>query len=140
MTTEAADAAKTERQPASFGYECKGPAYNGVPVVNGHRILNASRIDVHLDAKVPFPEVVMRLFIADAATLGFDPATIRMDDETRAALVSLGWTPPDDGKTCACGSRHPEGYECAIGPIPPETATAGEIAAAVPRRDGYRIA
>jgi hypothetical protein len=131
--------AEPVRQPASFEFACDGPVWKGIPVVNGHQVMSVTSADVHLDAR-SVPEVTLRLWAADAVKLGLGGADVKLDDGTREALVSLGWTPPDDGGTCACGSRHPEGYECAIGPIPPETATAGEIAAAVPRRDGYRIA
>jgi hypothetical protein len=96
----------------TFELSCDGPGWKALPVVNGH-VCPVASVDVHVDPE-HFPEVTLRLVAADLLKLGLDPATIKTDDETREALISLGWTPPDDGGACACGSRHPEGYECTI--------------------------
>ena len=93
MTTDTAEAPAVEREPVTFEFTCDGPAWKGVPVVNGHRILSASAIDVHLDAS-GLPEVTLRLAAADGVKLGFGPAVFKLDDDTRQALISLGWTPP----------------------------------------------
>lgn len=94
MTTEA-HAPAVKREPMSFEFTCDGPAWKGVPVVNGHRILGASAIDVHLDAS-SLPEVTLRLSAADGVKLGFAPAMFALDEGTVQALISLGWTPPSD--------------------------------------------
>jgi hypothetical protein len=97
MTAETASAAKVEREPLSFEFSCDGPVWKGVPVVGGHKILSASRIDVSLDAS-GFPQVTMRLNVADSLKLGLSTAAVLLDDGTCDALVALGWTPPaDDG-------------------------------------------
>jgi hypothetical protein len=94
----------------TFELTCDGPGWKALPVVNGH-VCPVASVDVHLDPQ-SFPEVTLRLIPADLLKAGFDPAVIKVDDETRDALVSLGWTPPAERPACACGSTHPEGYEC----------------------------
>ena len=86
-----ADAA---RVPASFEFACDGPVWKGIPVVNGHRLLHVTSADVHLDAS-SVPVVTLKLWASDAVKLGFTGADVMLDGETREALVSLGWTPPD---------------------------------------------
>ena len=105
---------KAVRDRATFEVDCDGPGYMATVTVNGHQLLSVMSADLHLDAE-RFPEVTLRLTAHDLVRLGLGAADVKLDDGTREALVSLGWTPPDDGGTCACGSRHPEGYECAIG-------------------------
>lgn len=119
--------AKTLPGCGTFELTCDGPGWKALPVVNGHVVAVASA-DVHVDAE-SFPEVTLRFPAADAVRLGFSPAVIGVDGESRAALVSLGWTPPAE-PSCPCGAAHPQGYECAIGPVPPEPASDEEIAAA----------
>ena len=99
------------RQLASFEFTCDGAASKGVPVVNGHKILSASQIDVHLDAE-SLPEVTLRLSASDAVKLGFAASVVKLDDGTCEALVSLGWTPPpgpaadgSDADPRSCGTN-----------------------------------
>jgi hypothetical protein len=64
-----------------------------VPVINGHEIFTTQSIDVHLDPSA-LPVVTVALLAADALNLVLGDARIVTADETREALVSLGWTPP----------------------------------------------
>jgi hypothetical protein len=100
----------------AFELTCDGPGWKALPVVNGH-VCPMVSADIHVDAE-HFPEVTLRLIAAELLKMGLSPAAVKVDDETRAALISLGWAPPADGDPCACGSRHPEGYECTIGAGP----------------------
>ena len=95
MTTEAAGVAQAERELASFEFVTDGPVWRGIPVVNGREILSCERIDVELDAS-GLPKVTLRLNVRDGLKLGLATAAVLLDDGTRDALVSLGWTPPDD--------------------------------------------
>jgi hypothetical protein len=108
---------------ASFEADCDGPGWKASLAVNGHKLMSVMSADLHLDAE-HFPEVTLRLVASDLVRLGLGAADVKLDEGTHAALISLGWTPPDDGKACACGSRHPEGYECTIGTAPGELRTA----------------
>lgn len=96
MTAEAIESpqeASPERERATFEFDCDGPIWRGVPVVNGHRILTTTDIDVHIDAK-SIPVVTLRLVAADMLKLALGGAAVQFDDETREALLSLGWTAP----------------------------------------------
>lgn len=80
---------------ASFEFDGR-PPWKGTPVVNGHPVRTAQSIDVHMDPE-SVPVVTMRLLVADVLKLDLDDtAVIALDDGTRAALVSLGWTPPPE--------------------------------------------
>lgn len=136
---------------ATFELTCDGPAWKAIPAVNGH-VVAAASVDVHLDPE-HFPEVTLRLIPADLLKIGLSPALVKVDDETREALISLGWTPPDAPAAIVSCPRDwtaeqvaeferawdefrdryqvrwlPPGPE--IKPIPPEPATDAEIEAA----------
>ena len=85
-----------DRQPMTFEFEGKPPRL-GVPVVNGHKIMTATSFDVHMSFDA-LPVVTLTLCPADALGLILkDKAMIvKVGDETREALISLGWTPPSD--------------------------------------------
>lgn len=83
----------TEHDPASFEFVTDGPVWKGIPVVNGHKLMSVMSADIHLDGN-SFPEVTLKLFASDLVKLGLGAAQVRMDEGTREALVSLGWTPP----------------------------------------------
>ena len=100
MTTEA-------HKPMSFEFTCDGPAWKGVPVVNGHQLLGVKSADVHLDAR-SFPEVTLTLDAGDLLKLGLGNAVIKLDEGTREALVSLGWTPPGDAAVTEPAPRRNE--------------------------------
>jgi len=86
--------AEVARQQATFEFETDGPPWKGTVAVNGHRVMNAASFDVHLDCE-SVPVVTLNLLCADALRLAFkDAALVRLGDETRDGLVSLGWTPP----------------------------------------------
>lgn len=82
------------REPATFEFAGK-PYWNGVPIINGHRILSAQSIDVHVDGGVEWPVVTLKLIPADALKLLLGDARVEVADQTREALISLGWTPPE---------------------------------------------
>lgn len=64
----------------------------GLLEVGGADITRATRsVDIHVDA-VDIPQVTVGLVVIEAEFDG--RATIRLPDETRAALIALGWTPP----------------------------------------------
>ena len=69
--------------------------FTGTPVVNGHKLTTVSSWDVHAAAD-GIPVVTLTLVGAGALRLilGSDAARAEVSDETREALVSLGWTPP----------------------------------------------
>jgi hypothetical protein len=118
MTTEAADVAeaeersdedgsaapKAERQPVSFEFTTDGPAWKGIPVVNGRELFGVERIDVELDAR-NLPKVTMRLSVASGLKISAATAVACLDDGTVDALVSLGWTPPGDAVVTKPGQR-----------------------------------
>ena len=81
-------------QPATFAFEAPaGKPWAGTPVINGHEILSAQSINVHLDPAA-IPVVTVALIAADALKLVLGDARIVIADETREALISMGWTPP----------------------------------------------
>ena len=89
---------EVKRDPASFEFTSDGPAWKGTPVVNGHKLMSVMAADIHLDAQ-SFPEVTLKLFASDLVKLGLSAAQVKLDDGTREALISLGWTPPaEDGE------------------------------------------
>jgi hypothetical protein len=92
--------------PGTFELTCDGPGWKALPVVNGH-VCPMVSVDVHVDAE-SFPRVTLRLIAAEMLKLGFSPAEIEVDGETRAALVSLGWTPPDDAAVTEPAPRRNE--------------------------------
>ena len=83
-----------EQDPAVFTFDGAWP-FTGTPAVNGHRLTTVSSWDVHAAAD-GIPVVTVTLVGAGALRLilGSDAARAEVSDETREALISLGWTPP----------------------------------------------
>lgn len=98
--------AEVKQDPMTFEFTSDGPGWRGTPVVNGHKVMSVQSADVHIDAE-SVSSVTLRLAAADLVKLGLGEADVMLDDETREALISLGWTPPGSA-ACRCGSRHPE--------------------------------
>jgi hypothetical protein len=84
----------TDPQPPVFEFDGMWP-FTGNPVVNGHPLTTVSSFDVRA-APDGIPVVTLTLVGAGALKLIFasGAATAEVADETREALVSLGWTPP----------------------------------------------
>lgn len=80
--------------PPAFEYEGGWP-FTGTPKVHGHELSSVTRFDVAAPAdSIPVvtltlvgPEA-LRLLLQDGA------ARVQVSDETREALISLGWRPP----------------------------------------------
>jgi hypothetical protein len=80
--------------PAAFEYHEDGPA-RGTPVVNGHPITAVTAFNVRVACGQP-STVTLSLLAAGPVGLVLDgPAHVEVCAGTRAALLSLGWTPPD---------------------------------------------
>jgi hypothetical protein len=62
--------------------------------VNGH-MLPCTSATLCLDAG-SLPELRMSLLVVDSTVVTLDGTVVQFADETRAALVSMGWTPPAD--------------------------------------------
>lgn len=100
-------AAEAGQQRHTFEFATDGPGWKGAAVVNGHTVLNVTSFDAHVDAE-SFPAVTVHLLPADGLKFAFrDSALIRFGDETREALVSLGWTPPAGGRVVRVRERSP---------------------------------
>ena len=78
----------------TFAFE--GKSWTGTPVVNGHPVHSATAIDVHIAAQEE-PSVTLTLMPVDGLALLLGGAQVSVADETREALLSLGWTPPEEG-------------------------------------------
>lgn len=103
-----------QHEPASFEWESHGAGWTGVPIVNGHRIHTTEAIDVHIDAS-SIPRVTLKLAAADFLKLrltGLPQAHVDVADETREALISLGWTPPASGQCETPDRVRPCGANC----------------------------
>jgi hypothetical protein len=81
------------RELASFEYQGNGHLMQA-PVVNGHKLTSVVSFTAGIDVE-SLPVVTLKLMPADMLKLMFDGVIVAVDDETREALVSLGWTPPD---------------------------------------------
>ena len=81
-------------EPPVFEFDGGWP-FTGTPAVNGHRLTTVSSFDVHA-APDGIPVVTLTLVGSGALKLifGSDAARVEVSDETREALISLGWTPP----------------------------------------------
>jgi hypothetical protein len=69
----------------------------GTVQVDGHDLSHATRgLSLHatVDAR---PQLLLDLRV-DASEINAEDIDIRVPAETAAALVTLGWTPPDDGQ------------------------------------------
>ena len=84
-----------DEQPPAFTFEGAWP-FTGTPAVNGHPIATVSSWDIRAAAD-GIPVVTLTLVGAGALKLvcGASAARVEVSDETREALISLGWTPPD---------------------------------------------
>ena len=97
--------AETGRKPVTFEFECDSRPWYGTPVVNGRKMA-VSSFDVHLDCE-SVPVVTLSLAAADGLRLMLGGgALVRVGDETREALISLGWTPPEPGETVSAWLKH----------------------------------
>jgi hypothetical protein len=69
--------------------------FTGTPTVSGHALTTVSSFTVRADPD-GIPVVTLTLVGAGALKLVFGSGGARVDvsDETREALLSLGWTPP----------------------------------------------
>ena len=83
-----------EQPPAVFEFDGAWP-FTGTPAVNGSRLTTVSSWDVHA-AGDGIPVVTLTLVGAGALRLilGAGAAKAEVSDQTREALISLGWTPP----------------------------------------------
>jgi hypothetical protein len=81
------------RELASFEYAGGGPLMQA-PVVNGHKLTSVVSFTAGVDVD-SLPVITLKLMPADMLKLMFDGVMVSVDDETREALVSLGWTPPE---------------------------------------------
>lgn len=77
-------------------FEFEGKGWLGTPVVNGRRVCSAESFDVHVSCR-EVPAVTLKLLAPDGLRLLLAGARVSVDDETREALMSLGWTPPEEG-------------------------------------------
>jgi hypothetical protein len=80
--------------PAAFEFDGAWP-FTGTPAVNGNRVTTCSAFTVTA-ANDGTPVVTLTLVGPDALRLIFasEAARVAVDDQTAAALASLGWTPP----------------------------------------------
>lgn len=80
---------------ATFEFDGTPRPWSGVPVVNGHKILTVEKFTVEMEAQ-DIPHVTLWLISPDALKFSLGEAVVSVADETREALISLGWTPPAD--------------------------------------------
>ena len=83
-------------QPPVFAFDGSWP-FTGTPEVNGHPAAAVTSWTVHA-APDGIPVVTLTLVGAGALKLilGSDAARVQVSDETREALISLGWVAPPD--------------------------------------------
>jgi hypothetical protein len=81
-------------QPPVFEFDGSWP-FTGTPQVHGHRLTSVTSFDVRA-APDGTPVVTLTLVGAGALKLilGSEAARVAVSDETREAMVSLGWKPP----------------------------------------------
>lgn len=79
--------------PPVFEVDGQWP-FTGTVKVNGHPLASVVSWSVTA-ASDGVPVVALALVDQGALTLLLGAATVRVTDETRKALISLGWTPPD---------------------------------------------
>lgn len=84
----------TAEQPPVFEFDGAWP-FTGTPSVNGHKLTTVTAWDVVADPD-GIPVVTLTLVGPGALKLilASESARVQVDDQTREALVSLGWTPP----------------------------------------------
>jgi hypothetical protein len=83
-----------QEQPPAFAFEGGWP-FTGTPAVNGHQMTAVTSWSVQA-APDGIPVVTLTLVGPDALRLilASEAARVAVSDESREALVSLGWTPP----------------------------------------------
>lgn len=85
--------------PEKMTFEFKGDPspYHGKAVVNGH-VVPCYSVDVRIEPG-SVPMVTLAFPAADLLSLSLDGGglLVKLTEETRAAMISLGWTPPADG-------------------------------------------
>jgi hypothetical protein len=81
-------------EKATFEWTCDG-VFVHAPVVNGHKVNFVTGLALDGVAG-KHPTVTLRLLPVHALDVALSDALIVLDDETREALVSLGWTPPGE--------------------------------------------
>lgn len=87
-------AGESGREKLTFEFEAE-KSWLGTPVVNGHRVCSAESFDIHVSCQ-DVPAVTLKLIAPDGLKLLLADARVAVDDQTRDALVSLGWTPPQE--------------------------------------------
>ena len=85
----------TATDKGTFEFVAEGAAWSGTPVVNGHKVLTCEHIDISIGPD-SLPLVTLRLLAAEHLKLILGEASVSVVDETREALISLGWTPPPE--------------------------------------------
>jgi hypothetical protein len=81
-----------DEQAPAFGFTGSWP-FNGDVSVGGHPIGTVTSWTVTAPAD-GLPAVTLTLLAPTALALALAQADVTVDDRTRDALVSLGWTPP----------------------------------------------
>lgn len=79
-------------EPPVFSFDGSWP-FTGTPEVNGHPLAAVTGFTITA-APDNTPVVTLTLVGPDALRLLLGAARIGVSDQTREALVSLGWTPP----------------------------------------------
>lgn len=88
------EAAAQEAQAARTSVEIGGKLGAHWVRVGGH-MLACTRLTLDMDA-VSVPELRFSLPVYDGAVVTLDSAIMSPSDETRAALIAMGWTPPEE--------------------------------------------
>ena len=110
----------------SFEFVADGATWTGTPVVNGHKVLTCEHIDVSIGHD-NLAQVTLRLLAGDGLKVVLGEARIAVADETREALISLGWTAPDgDGADLSLEAAREVIGEI-IGPLVQALVTRGDI-------------
>ncbi|HZR50101.1 MAG TPA: hypothetical protein VFB06_11335 [Streptosporangiaceae bacterium] len=82
--------------PPAFSFDGSWP-FTGTPEVSGHPVATVTAFTVQA-APDGIPAVTLTLVGPDALRLALAPgaARVQVSDQTREALISLGWTPPSE--------------------------------------------
>jgi hypothetical protein len=83
-----------EAPAPAFGFDGAWP-FTGTPAVGGHPVATVSSFTVHAPPD-GIPVVTLTLVGAGALRLALaaGAARVQVSDQTREALISLGWRPP----------------------------------------------
>jgi hypothetical protein len=79
-------------QAPVFEFDGQWP-FSGTVRVAGHEVASITAFDIHA-APDEVPAIRLTLVGAGALRLLLSTADVRIPDETRQALIALGWTPP----------------------------------------------